>query len=257
MQKYLLENGEFFFDELNCELVCEEQEIIKIVYELLVVIDRTVQGLDGNFDTYEGCCNLWLKNIINYTKEAFNSVQLGNFVSFAMMQRCIVENYVCACFIKRYKDERLWEKWFVSSMVSTSFMLNKLSKNKYQHLQLNIDEFCNEAGISVDWDVKATYGWTSEIIKKRRPTFFDLCDNINPSYYNDYRFLCDYAHGVNAINKTYRFTFVESYIHLITTFVLYIQRSVEELQDDITDQAYWKKKQMFWDEMKVWRIKVG
>ena len=253
MKKYLLENGQFFFEESNCELVYEEQKILELIHELIRVIDKTVQGLDSNFDTYEGCCNLWIKNIMCYAKEAFNSIQLGNFVSFAMMQRCIMENYVCACYVKRYEEEKLWEKWFVSSMISTSDMLNKVTgdKGKYKQLQLNIEEFCAEVGVSVNWDVKGTYGWTSEVINKKRPTFFDLCDNINSSYYKDYRWLCDYAHGVTAINKIYRFTFVESYISLLTTFVLYIQRSVEELIDDVVDQSYWNQKQMFWDAMKV------
>lgn len=257
MKNYLLENGQFFFDVSNCELVCEESEILESIYELLLVIEKIIHGLDGNFGTYEGCCILWIKNIINYAKEAFNSAQLGNFVSFAMMQRSIVENYVCACFIKRYKEERLWEKWFVSSMASSSYMLNKLTgnKGKYERAQLDIDKFCVELGVSIDWDVKSTYGWTSEILKKKRPTFLDLCNNINSNYYKDYRWLCDYAHGVTAINKIYRFTFIESYMYLLTTFVLYIQRSVEELIVDVVDQSYWNQKQIFWDKMKAWEVK--
>lgn len=184
----------------------------------------------GNFDTYEGCCMMWAKNIINYAKEAYNSVQIGNFVSFAMMQRCIVENYVCACFIKRYEEERLWEKWFLSSMQSSLNLAKKLSGrgDKYEKVQMNINDLCHEKDMPEVCDLKSSYGWTSEIIKKKKPTFFDLCEYIDKSIYNDYQWLCDFSHGVNAVNKTYRFTFVESYMNLITNFVLYFQKSFEE-----------------------------
>lgn len=90
-----------------------------------------------------------------------------------MMQRCIVENYVCSCFIKRYKEERLWKKWFLSSMTSTSNLMIKLTgrADKYEQFQIDIDELCRESDISMECDLKSAYGWTSEIIKKKKPTF--------------------------------------------------------------------------------------
>lgn len=259
IKRYILKDENFFFEGSNLELVYEEKKLLELVYELILCIDTNLSTLSGNFDTYEGCCIIWAKNIVTYAKEAYNSAQIGNFISFAMMQRCIVENYVCACFIKRYEEERLWEKWFLSSMTSTSNLLKKLTGrvDKHEQFRVEIDELCYERDISIEYDLKATYGWTSEIIKKKKPTFFDLCEYIDKSIYDDYRWLCDFSHGVNAINKVYRFTFVQSYMHLLMKFVLYLQRSFEELLDDIADQSYWKQKQMFWDAIEEWEIEFN
>lgn len=252
----MLTDEDFFCEEANLELVYEEKKLLKLVYELIVSIETSLPKVGGNFDSYEGCCIIWAQNIVMYAKEAYNSARIGNFISFAMMQRCIVENYVCACFIKRYEEERVWQKWFLYSMISTSNLLRKSNGKVADNEQFQIDfnELYHESGISDECDLKAAYGWTSDIINKKRPTFFDLCEYIDKSIYNDYRWLCDFSHGVNAVNKVYRFTFVESYIHLITNFVLYLQRSFEELLGDKADQSYWQKKQIFWNAMKEWEI---
>ena len=259
MKRYIPEDVNIFFEESNLELVYEEKKLLKLVYELIVSIEANIPMSGGNFDTYEGCCIIWARNIVTYAKEAYNNAQIGSFISFAMMQRCIVENYVCACFIKRYKEEKLWKKWFLSSMTSTSNLMKKLTGrvDKYEQFQIDIDELYHESDISAECDLNSAYGWTSEIIKKKKPTFFDLCEYIDKSIYNDYRWLCDFSHGVNAINKVYRFTFVHSYINLLTNFVLYLQRSFEELLDDIEDQSYWKQKQIFWDAMIEWELEFN
>lgn len=252
MKHYPLENTAFFWEEENLEIVYDEEEKLKIIYEILQSIDAKVQILKGGFDTYEGSCNLWIKNIMNYAKEAYNSIQIGNFISLAIMMRCIVENYVCACFVKRYKDERLWEKWFISSMVADKDMLYKSNndKQKQEKAQKEIDGFCNEIGITINWNTKDSYGWTSEILKKKKPNFFNLCEFINPSIYKDYRYLCNYCHGINAINKVYRFTFYETYLNLLSILVLYVQRSAEELVGDLLDQTYWNQIELFWNMLK-------
>ncbi len=243
-----------FHNEYNLEVVYDEMEKLKVIYKLLEIIDVKIQKLEGNFDTYEGSCNLWIQNIVNYAKEAYNNAQIGNFVSFAIMQRCIIENYVCACFIKRFKKERLWEKWFISSMASTSDMVQKFTRDTQIQIkaQSEVNEFLDKISITKNWDMKASYGWTSEILKKKNPSFYDFCKFIDPSIYRDYRLLSDFSHGVNAINKTYRFTFVDTYLNLLSTLVMYVQKSTEELVGELLDESYWEQTDLFWNMMTEW-----
>ena len=142
----------------------------------------------------------------------------------------------------------------ISSMASSNNMLYKLinDNQKQEKAQKEMDEFCSEIGMNINCDAKASYGWTSEILNKKRPSFFDLCEFINPSIYNDYRYLCDFSHGVNAINKTYRFTFIDTYFNLLSMLVLYVLRSTEELVEDLLDQYYWEQKNLVWNMMKEW-----
>lgn len=149
---------------------------------------------------------------------------------------------------------RLWEKWFISSMITKCNMLYKLTKNnqKQEEIQGFIDELCCDRGISIDWNVKSEYGWTSVVLKKQKPTFYDLCEFVDLDIYKDYRMLCDFCHGVNAANKMYRFTFVDTYFNLLCILVLYVQRSTEELIEDCLDENYWEQKMLFWNTMKEW-----
>ncbi len=254
MNYFPLGNEYFFAQEDNLELVFEEQEKLETIYRLLQSADQYIQRLKGRFDTYEGCRYLWIQNIMKYAKEAYNSAKIGNFISLAIMERCIIENYVCACFIQRYEKERLWEKWFISSIISSCNMLYKSTKDnqKQEEIQKYIDELCRDRGISIDWDVRSEYGWTSAVLKKKKPTFYDLCEFVDLDIYKDYRMLCDFCHGVNAVNKIYRFTFVETYLNLLSMLVLYVQKSIKELIEDSLDQNYQEQTILFWNMMEEW-----
>ncbi|MGF6989737.1 hypothetical protein M2150_000980 [Lachnospiraceae bacterium PM6-15] len=236
-----------FHAESNMELVYEEKEILHSLREFLLVVEEEILGLRGGFDTFEGCCNLWVQNMLSYAKEAYNSIEVGNFISLAMMARCMLENCVCGVYIHRFEEQRLWEKWFISSAIARQTEACNLTSNTdvQRRLEESVKVLYEERGV-IDWEVKNKYGWTAPVVGKKQPNFRELCefsDLFDPYVYKDFRRLCDYCHGTQAFGKIYRFTFVNTYLYLIFVLVRYFQLSVEEMRRGYLSERYLMSKE--------------
>ena len=85
---------------------------------------------------------------LDYLKEAFLSIIIGNYNSFAACVRTIIENYIGFMLIKKYRNKNVWKDWCLWSFFKTIKALKSVSNreaiNKFKN---SFKELCNEMKI--------------------------------------------------------------------------------------------------------------
>lgn len=107
-------NSLLYYNERELEFI-NEIELQDIVEVIKLFVDKADEDFEPCFKdsmfSYQWTINLWTEHILELSKEAINSIIIGNFFSLGSLNRTIIECYVYSYCIKCFKEEKLWESW--------------------------------------------------------------------------------------------------------------------------------------------------
>lgn len=184
--------------------------------------------------SYQWTINLWTDHILELSKEAINSIIIGNLFSLGSLNRTIIECYVYSYCIKHFKEEKLWESWI-------SHNINKKLNNRFPE---NIEKESIKEAFSEFKShdhKKGENEWLRDVIPKNKNkwiSFKDACNIVQSkernikNIYGDYQKMCDYIHGTDLFIKLFNFTFYDTYYQLIIIMFEYLSKSLLSLSDN-------------------------
>ena len=178
--------------------------------------------------------------MIEYAKAAYDNMLLGHLKAANILNRTFIENYVCLKLIMKYKDENLWKYWMVHSCYNTprKYGADALPARIENHFS----EMCLRLEIESDFlekkIIERDYGWIWKI--GHNFNFRELCNNIDPRIYEDYRMMCEFTHGTSLFQKMNSFTMESSIINMLSIVYLYLYLLMTTCFPEVRDCSFYK-----------------
>ncbi len=227
-------DGLYIENYSNTEFMSEKDvyAYLKKVSSFLVKYNResdyrkvTGQGTDG----HDILLSLWydyLKDVIN---ELFDAFIYGNLITTTAMTRALIESYVYLSIIKKEKDGKLLEHWFLCSTIAR---LKHSPQKGNGELYNSIKELCS----LTDIDFQEAYdryakgnenSWLTPVIDKKRITFRDACEFLGEErLYNDFQNASSFIHSQDIVSKIMPFTWYSSIYAKFYIMMIYIFKTI-------------------------------
>jgi hypothetical protein len=185
--------------------------------------------------SHEGICHMFSKSIIDYTKMAYDNMQLGHFSVTHMIFRAIIENCVCLDVMKRYPEHKLWKYYMVQSFRDS---LKSVGEDLNERAQKLLEELYRDHNIDSEFIIKSKkkdnqrpfayidrdYGWTYKI--NTDFTFRGLCNLIDQREYTDFKLMSMYTHGTSIHLKLSGFASMDSMMNMLSFYYYSLNRLV-------------------------------
>lgn len=242
---------DILFRDKNREVIlCEYQRELVLIRQMIETVEEAVR-LHKPIDTWthEGICHMFAKSIVDYTKMAYDNMQLGHFYATHMIFRAIIENCVCLDVMKCHPEHELWKYYMVKSyrdaLKSTGNELQEdeqaFLEEMYQNHEID-EEFyiktkkkdSKKAFAYIDKD----YGWTYKI--NSNFTFSGLCSLIDQREYKDFKLMSMYSHGTAIHLKIGSFASMDHIFNMISFFYYILNRLVDLYCYETVDVAFAK-----------------
>lgn len=225
-----------FYNSENLEAVYDHRELIDELGHYIHIIDKYYSS------SHEFLCKddqkmirLFTSALLEYSKEAYNSVLRGNFYAAAMLNRAMIENYVCLRIVLDHPEKELWKYWEVHSYMKA------VKRKNLPELEVELLKFCEKSGVDPSLLKKREFndskGWLLPVT--RQLSMKSLCSLVDPAIYEDYQDLCDFVHGISLFQKQMTFTFYDTVIPMFYRLFEYIACFSETCFADDLDDEYW------------------
>lgn len=222
MNKYDESNIELFENEENYYYIERYNFLLELLREFIEIVDEMVIDKKcDNTDCFEGVCYLFAKSIIKYAKASMDNLMLGHFEVSSIINRTLLENYVCFELIFKNKEEALWKYWLVYSYYHVH---DQFSKRNKEMLDKFMKRMINRQNIEIEFSEKyidKPYGWTFKINKNFN--FKGLCKLVESSDYKDFKYESEYVHGVSLFQKEAPFGTEGAVLNVISLLFIYVQ----------------------------------
>lgn len=215
----------------NMELTYEFQDVTRCLGKLIELAEqcdfKDTNEASNEFHTQT--VHLFVRSIFAYIHEAHDCLKTGKFYATNMLLRTILKNYFLLTAIDQNPDIQLAEFWQLHSVLRMVDYLNLSATEKNIKL--------NEYALSLDLDpdyilwkkLDSPYGWLYPLLSGKL-NLYALCETLGEEYLklynNDYRKLCEYAHGGSYFQKERTFTFDTSYTSMLVLITDYLMRIV-------------------------------
>ena len=207
-------------------------------------IKENCNDYSNNEDQYVYYKNFFMRKFIGYLDEAYSSLLLEIYNAFSGAMSVIIENYVCFYLIKKYRDDELYNDWYVFSLKKELFTL-KDNTAKYNEFKKLYELECKTLNIDDSlYDINDSYSWLSRVVKPNAETntydFKYVSSLLNSHIYNDYNEISGNIHSVDYLSKN-RLTLMEkTYRYLIMLFN-YTNAMIKEYDINIFDNKEYVK----------------
>ena len=230
-------DGALFRDKYREVILCEYQRELSLIKQMIDMTEKAVRNKKP-IDTWshEGICHMFAKSIVDYTKMAYDNMQLGHFYATHMIFRTIIENCVCLDIMKRYPEHGLWKYYLVKSYRDA---LKSTGDEIEEDEQAFLEEMYQDHRIDKEFYTKSkkqdskkpfayidkAYGWTYKI--NNNFTFSGLCNLIDKREYKDFKLMSMYSHGTAIHLKIGSFASMDHIFNMISFFYYILNRLVD------------------------------
>lgn len=180
-------------------------------------------------DDHERLLFLWYGYVKDIINELFDAFIYGNLITTTAMTRALIESYVYLSIIKKEKDGRLLEQWF---LCSTIVRLKRKTYHEIEELYNCIKELCKQKEIDFQ-EVYNQYtkgnenSWLASVIDKKRITFRDACEYLGEeNLYNDFQNASSFIHSQDIVSKIMPFTWYSSIYAKFYIMMTYIFKTI-------------------------------
>lgn len=217
-------------------ILCEYQRELALVKQMIETAEEAVR-MKKPIDTWshEGICHMFSKSIIDYTKMAYDNMQLGHFSVTHMIFRAIIENCVCLDVMQRHPEHKLWKYYMVKSYRDA---LKSTGDEIEEDEQAFLKEMYTDHGIEEEFYLKSKkkdaqkafayidkdYGWTYKI--NSNFTFSGLCGLVDQREYKDFKLMSMYSHGTAIHLKIGSFASMDHIFNMLSFFYYSLNRLV-------------------------------
>lgn len=190
----------------------------------------------------------WRNHINELNIELFNSFISGNLYSCAAMTRTLMECYCYVCILKREKNPKLFEDWYLCGLFQSILKWNE----KFRDVGIfEIKELCREWHRDFEETAKRFNKnnpnvWLNSLFSnKNRVGFYQICEYLDEmDLYKDYQWACSFVHGQDIKSKIAPFLFYDSIYYQLKIMMQYIFKSIrifsdsQELENEILDLEF-------------------
>ena len=111
----IIDLAKLFGNEINACRIDDCAQIADLVRKYITRIDKYIESFNPYKENhYKNTCYLFLRSIVDYAKASSDSFYLGHFSTTNIINRTIIENYVCLKALLQH--EILWKYWYVHSL---------------------------------------------------------------------------------------------------------------------------------------------
>lgn len=239
----------FFGNSTHESYVEEYSELFYLMQDFICIIETIIDEKKyREDDSYEGVCGLFAKSIIDYGKASIDNLFLGHFHVSNMVNRTILENFVCLKVIKEHEELGVWKYWIVYSYYNAHRKFGK--KGVPSDLQELFDDVVEQYDIEKDFlkfAINKQYGWAYKVNPRMKFTFKGLCKLADYKYYKDFTYESDYSHGTSFFQKKapyLLFGSVESVLSILFTYMLFF---AELYCEDMLTSEYFECREIIYD----------
>lgn len=218
----IVEFDKLFCNQMNVCRVYDCKTITDLVRKYIACIDNELPQMDAKEQySSDGICHKFLKSMVEYAKAACDNIYLGHFSVANIINRVIIENYVCIKAM--HKNDTVWKYWHVHSWYNTprKYAGDEAVPDTLIHA---VERLGMEYGIDPDFMnpkvIGKDYSWIFPICKHY--TFRTLYENVAPEVQDDYRTMCEFSHGVSYFQKEDQFTFDSSQLNTLSILFTYV-----------------------------------
>ena len=239
-----------FRDKYREVILCEYQRELVLIRQMIETVEEAVR-LHKSIDTWthEGICHMFAKSIVDYTKMAYDNMQLGHFYATHMIFRAIIENCVCLDVMKRHPEHELWKYYMVKSYRDA---LKSTGNETEEDEQIFLEGMYQDHRIEKEFYTKSKkkdskksfayidkdYGWTYKI--NSNFTFSGLCSLIDQREYKDFKLMSMYSHGTAIHLMIGSFASMDHIFSMISFFYYILNRLVDLYCYETVDVAFAK-----------------
>ena len=211
-----------FCNQINACRVYDCKKITDLVRRYIACVDKELPQMDPQ-EQYgsDGICRKFLKSIVEYAKAACDNIYLGHFNVANIINRVIIENYVCIKAMQ--KNDTVWKYWHVHSWYITPRKYaddEGITERLDQAVERLSEEYKIDPSFLNSKVIGKDYGWIFPICKHY--TFRSLYENVAPEVQDDYRTMCEFSHGVSYFQKEDPFTFDSSQLNTLSILFTYV-----------------------------------
>ena len=182
-----------------------EEDEIKALKDYIDYIQTNLKCYRLANNSYKGVLSLFMHKHLEYLNEAFLSLSLKHYNSFAVCIRIIIENYVSFMLIKENKNKNLWKDWYLWSIyksLKTIRSYPNCSREMYQKFEKNYESMCNRLGVTSDYITNCeSYGWLKRVYNLNSYRFKNASDKIDKQIYKDFSYYSSYTHNNDMLSK--------------------------------------------------------
>lgn len=223
----LYHHRDFWYDIYNVEK--KEVRALKNYIDYVEKELREYRGVDAN---YKSVSCLFMNKHLDYLREALLSLSLGNYNSFAVCARIMIENYVGFELLKKYRKRNVWKDWYLWSYYKAVKTLESNAKKEIvDKVKKAYVELCEVLGVDSDYITDTnSYGWLKRVEPLKKYNFNYACRLIDSNLYDDFVFYSSYVHNNDMVSKT-------NWVHmgLLTKFIHFIYEITDRM---ITSYKY-------------------
>lgn len=206
--------------------VDELQPLLDLLCKYIESIDEMVEkNKCDKTDSYEGTCYLFAKSIMEYAKASMDNLLLGHFKISSIINRIILENYVCFELIYQYKEEALWKYWIIYSFYHSQDKFGKKDKKMLKKFKDKMIKENKIEKIYFNKFINERYGWTFKVNDVFN--FRGLCDLVDVFHYKDFIYESEYVHGVSLFQKENPFSLDGEVLNSITLLFVHLKYFAE------------------------------
>lgn len=239
-----------FRNEYRERILCEYQRELALIKQMIEIVEEAVNSKKPiDIWNHEGFCHMFAKSIVDYTKMAYDNMQLGHFYATHMIFRTIIENCVCLDVMQRYSKHELWKYYLMKSYRDA---LKSTGDEIKADEQAFLEKMYIDHGIEEEFYTKSKkkdskkafayidkdYGWTYKV--NNNFTFSGLCSLINQREYKDFKLMSMYSHGTAIHLKIGNFASMDHIFNMISFFYYILNRLVDLYCSETADEAFAK-----------------
>jgi len=176
-----------------------EHKEIYALYDYIEYI-KNLRNYNSFKDEHINTLNYLKNKQLDYSYEAFKCLVSQSYIAYAATIRIMIENYVTAACIQKFKDKEAWKRWNVwSAYKYMSLAPNQKEKDKFMKLY---KELCEHYNVNYKTYItnKYQYGWLEGLIKGQC-NFKSASKQIDTEIYKDFEKLSNYVHSNDKIAK--------------------------------------------------------
>lgn len=222
------------------EAVYDFKELLNKIKEYILLLEEYIdeERFLHKTETYEETCFLFKKAIVEYAKEGFNCILTGSFYAVNMINRSMIENYVCYYLVTKHRDLELWKYYRIHSYFVKMYQHDNIKLQLDNRFNAILKNYDIDKSILNTKDFRRNYGWT--FLLGKNLSFRDLAESVDSTLYEDFKFLSDYSHGVSLLQKQGTFTFYQTILPMYFRFYYCIQSLFLSTYYDGTDIREWE-----------------
>lgn len=234
-----IERDKLLGDNYHAVVLCEYSKEVNLLKRLIEISEEAVSKRRPKKNwTFEDVCYLFAKDIVSYSKMAYDNFVLGHFHVTNMINRVVIENLVCLDVIFNDGKEELWKYYLVqsyrNSIIKPQEGLRKRDisflETMYRDYQISPEFYQKELRILPNGKnakrayIEEDYGWSYKV--NNALNFRGLCDLVNKSDYLDFKMMSDYSHGTAIYLKIGGFCSIDHVMSMISSMYIALYRMV-------------------------------